>query len=148
MLELALRVRGRRPGLGERRPDPGYRPRSHRGVTLYTNKALPNDTACSILDPNTLKKSISGRGRIRAGLIGFQYGAEIASPAPEGTSNSLLLVAGQISGIIFILTMDALKSPSTKSMTGSPLALAGLTGVSIILAARLRESPIRNRPER
>lgn len=79
---------------------------------------------------------------LSAGPIGFQYAAEITHPAPEGTSNSLLLVAGQISGILFILGMDALKSPATKAMTGSLLILAGLTALSIIFATRLRESPI------
>jgi len=44
---------------------------------------------------------------LNAGPTGFQYGAEIAQPAPEGPSNSLLLVMGQISGIVFILGMDA-----------------------------------------
>lgn len=48
---------------------------------------------------------------LSAGPIGFQYGAEITYPAPEGTSNGLLLLMGQISGIIFILGMDAFKSP-------------------------------------
>jgi len=82
---------------------------------------------------------------LSAGPIGFQYAAEITHPAPEGTSNSLLLVAGQISGILFILGMDAFKSPATKSMTGSLLILAGLTAVSVVLATRLRESPIYDR---
>lgn len=79
---------------------------------------------------------------LSAGPIGFQYAAEITHPAPEGTSNSLLLVMGQISGIAFILGMDALKSPVTKSMTAPLLGLAGLTVVAIILATMLRESPI------
>ena len=79
---------------------------------------------------------------LSAGPIGFQYAAEITHPAPEGTSNSLLLVMGQISGIAFIMGMDALKSPVTKSMTAPLLGLAGLTVVAIILATMLRESPI------
>jgi len=79
---------------------------------------------------------------LSAGPIGFQYGAEITRPAPEGTSNSLLLMMGQISGIIFILAMDALKSPVTKAMTASLLGLAGLTVISIVLAATLHESPV------
>jgi MFS family permease len=79
---------------------------------------------------------------LSAGPIGFQYAAEITNPAPEGTSNSLLLVMGQISGIIFILGMDALRSKATRAMTGSLLGLAGLVAVVIVLAAILRESPI------
>jgi MFS family permease len=82
---------------------------------------------------------------LSAGPIGFQYAAEITHPAPEGTSNSLLLVAGQVSGILFILGMDALKSPASKSMTAPLLVLAGLTAVALALATRLRESPIGGR---
>lgn len=79
---------------------------------------------------------------LSAGPIGFQYGAEITHPAPEGTSNSLLMVMGQISGIVFIFGMDALKNPVTGSMTTSLLALAGLAAVSAVLALFLRESPV------
>jgi MFS family permease len=54
---------------------------------------------------------------LSAGPIGFPYGAEITFPTPEGTSNGLLLMMGQISGIVFILGMDSAKSPETGSMT-------------------------------
>jgi hypothetical protein len=63
---------------------------------------------------------------LAAGPIGLQYGAEVAYPAPEGTSNGLLLMMVQISGIAFILGMDTLKSPATGSMTLSLLLLIGL----------------------
>ena len=80
---------------------------------------------------------------LSAGPIGFQYAAEITHPAPEGTSNSLLLVMGQVSGIVFILVMDALKNPLTKAMTPPLLGLAVLTFGCVILATFLPESPIR-----
>ena len=41
--------------------------------------------------------------------IGYQYAAEITHPAPEGTSNGLLNLAGQIS-VVFIFGMEALKT--------------------------------------
>ncbi|MBN2379936.1 MFS transporter [candidate division WOR-3 bacterium] len=78
---------------------------------------------------------------LSSGPIGFQYGAEITHPAPEGTSNSLLLVMGQLSGIIFIFSMEALKSPSG-SMTPSLIGLTGLMVLCIVLALFLKESPI------
>jgi len=81
---------------------------------------------------------------LSSGPIGFQYGAEITYPAPEGTSNSLLLVMGQISGIIFIVGMDMFKSARTGAMTNSLLILVGLTILSIILCLRLSDSPPRN----
>jgi sugar phosphate permease len=79
---------------------------------------------------------------LSAGPIGFQYGAEIAYPAPEGTSTGLLLLTGQISGIAFIFGMDLYKSPSTGSMTLSLLVLVGLMIVSFFLATRLSESSL------
>jgi len=78
---------------------------------------------------------------LSAGPIGFQYGAELTLPAPEGTSNSMLVVMGQVSGILFIFGMDARKAPDG-SMTGSLAILFALTVVSIVLAVFLKESPI------
>ena len=77
---------------------------------------------------------------LSAGPIGFQYGAEITYPAPEGTSNGLLLLMGQISGIIFILAMDVFKSPDTGSMTLPLLVLSGLMIICLFLGTRLKEA--------
>lgn len=77
---------------------------------------------------------------LSAGPIGFQYGAEIAYPAPEGTSTGLLLLMGQISGIVFIFGMDSFKSPGTGSMAPSLVVLIGLMVLSLLLCTRLRES--------
>ncbi len=74
--------------------------------------------------------------------VGFQYGAEIAYPAPEGTSTGMLMLMGQISGIVFIFGMDLFKSPRTGSMTTSMILLIGLMILSILFAARLRESKL------
>jgi len=79
---------------------------------------------------------------LSAGPIGFQYGAEITYPAPEGTSNGLLLLMGQISGILFIFGMDSFKSPETGSMTPPLVALIGLTVLGLLLGTRLRESSL------
>jgi cyanate permease len=79
---------------------------------------------------------------LSAGPIGFQYGAEVAYPAPEGTSNGLLLLMGQISGIAFIFGMDSFKSPATGSMTMPLIVLIGLMGLSLIISTRLRESAL------
>jgi cyanate permease len=79
---------------------------------------------------------------LAAGPIGFQYGAEVAYPAPEGTSNGLLLLMGQISGIAFIFGMDALKSPETGSMSLSLVILVGLMVLGLLLCTRLRESAL------
>ncbi len=78
---------------------------------------------------------------LSAAPIGFQYGAEITYPAPEGTSNGLLLFVGQISGIAFILGMDALKSPTTGSMAVPLAALLVLMIGSLLVATLLHEAP-------
>jgi len=79
---------------------------------------------------------------LSSGPIGFQYGAEIGRPTPEGTSNGLLLLMGQISGIAFIIGMDSFKVPATGSMTPSLVALIVLMGVALLLATRLHESSL------
>lgn len=86
--------------------------------------------------------TILGFFLLSAGPIGFQYGAEITFPASEGTSNGLLLLAGQISGIAFIFAMDSFKSPLTGSMTIPLVVLIGFMLLSLILSLRLRESPL------
>ncbi len=83
---------------------------------------------------------ITGFFLLSAGPVGFQYGAEITYPAPEGTSNGLLLLMGQISGILFIFGMDSFKSPVTGSMTPSLVVLIGLMILSLFLCTRLKDS--------
>ena len=89
-----------------------------------------------------LSAALLGFCLLSAGPIGFQYGAEIGYPAPEGTSNGLLLQMGQLSGILFIFAMDAFKVPSTGSMTPSLVALAFLLLISLVIARGLRESSL------
>ncbi len=79
---------------------------------------------------------------LSSGPIGFQYGAEITYPASEGTSNGMLLLMGQISGIAFIFAMDSLKSSLTGSMTRSLIVLIILMVFSILISLRLKESTI------
>jgi MFS family permease len=72
-----------------------------------------------------------------AGPIGFQYAAEIGRPAPESTSQGLLLLAGQASGIVFMLLMERPR------LVG--LLLAGFTalaGACLLAALLLRESKV------
>jgi cyanate permease len=85
---------------------------------------------------------IMGFFLLSAGPIGFQYGAEIAYPAPEGTSNGLLLLMGQISGILFIFGMDSFKDANTGSMIVPLLVLIALMFIGLLLATRLKESSL------
>ena len=79
---------------------------------------------------------------LSAGPIGFQYGAEVTYPTPEGTSNGLLLLMGQISGIIFILGMDSFKAIESGSMTTPLSVLIGLMVVSLLFCIKLKEATI------
>ena len=77
---------------------------------------------------------------LSAGPIGFQYGAEVTYPTPEGTSNGLLLLMGQISGVAFILGMDSFKAVETGSMTTPLTVLIGLMVLSLLLATKLKDT--------
>jgi len=79
---------------------------------------------------------------LSSGPIGFQYGAEITYPTSEGTSNGMLLLMGQISGIAFIFAMDIFKSPLTGSMTIPLLVLIALMALSILMSTQLKESSL------
>jgi sugar phosphate permease len=70
--------------------------------------------------------------------VGYQYAAEITYPAPEGTSNGLLNLAGQAS-VVFIYAMQAVKG-SDGTYTLSLLVLVGLMVVCGLLIPALNES--------
>jgi Na+/melibiose symporter-like transporter len=73
-----------------------------------------------------------------AGPIGFQYAAEVSYPAPESTSQGLLLLIGQVTGMIFVAGM----SIQQNHFIGTFMTLfVGLTLVTMILGTTLRESP-------
>jgi FLVCR family MFS transporter 7 len=66
--------------------------------------------------------------------VGFQYSAEVTRPAPESTSQGLLLLLGQISGIVFIVGMNVI------GPTAAMRIFIGLAVVNIILSLWLNES--------
>ncbi len=82
---------------------------------------------------------ILGFFMMSAGPIGFQYAAEISYPAPESSSQGLLLVSGQISGITFIFAMDIFRT-STGAMTPFMIAFIILMGINALLTLKLKES--------
>ena len=74
-----------------------------------------------------------------AGPIGFQYGAELSYPAPESTSQGLMLWVGQVSGVLFIFGMDKFRAASG-SMTPFMIIFLVLTALNILISGRLSES--------
>ena len=77
---------------------------------------------------------------LSAGPVGFQYAAEVTYPTSEGTTNGMLLLMGQISGIAFILGMDMFKSPESGSMTFPLVVLIGLMVLCLLICTGLKEA--------
>lgn len=72
-----------------------------------------------------------------AGPVGFEYAAEIGRPAPESTSQGLLLLSGQVSGIVFMSLMGV------KGLLGPVLtAFSALSLVCLAATFALRESAL------
>ena len=97
------------------------------GLTFLTNYSLL--LAASFL---------LGFASMSAGPIGFQYGAELAHPAPEATTQGLMMVAGQISGALFIYGMHAFRA-DTGSMTPFMVFFVIATIFNAIICTRLAE---------
>jgi MFS family permease len=73
--------------------------------------------------------------------IGTQYASETALPTPEGTSNGLISLAGQLS-VILVFAMEPLQR-ATGSYVAPLLCFAALLGGSALLATTLVEAPAR-----
>jgi MFS family permease len=69
--------------------------------------------------------------------IGFQYGAEITRPTPEGTSNGLIQLFGQLSSV-FAYVMVTLKS-ANGAFTPSLLLAVGLLIISMIVITQMKD---------
>jgi MFS family permease len=72
--------------------------------------------------------------------VAYQYGAELTHPAPEGTSNGILALVVQASGLLIVL-MDVLRGPFGNSYIPSFVGLAALLFVSVIGLFAMKESP-------
>jgi hypothetical protein len=74
-----------------------------------------------------------------AGPIGFQYAAEISAPAPESTSQGLMLWVGQLSGIIMVTGMS-MKNKSLLSVF--MIAFVLLIVLAAVLIPFIKESKL------
>jgi MFS family permease len=70
--------------------------------------------------------------------IGMQYAAEVTYPTPEGTSNGLIQLFGQVS-VVFVYIMAALRT-ADGSFTVSLVLASGLLIVGAIAMSRLRDA--------
>ncbi len=89
-----------------------------------------------------LAGAVLGFFSMSVGPIVYQFSAEVTRPAPEGTSNGLIVMSGQLSGIIFIFGMDMFKDPVTGSMTTVLLVLLAFKCLNVFLASRLVDSDL------
>ncbi|MDA8139939.1 MAG: MFS transporter [Desulfobacteraceae bacterium] len=84
---------------------------------------------------------IMGFFLLAGGPICYQYSAEVSYPAPEATSQGLLLFAGQISGILFVFGMD-LWSAADASKTPAMIVFIALTMLNLFFISKLKESKL------
>ena len=74
-----------------------------------------------------------------AGPLGFQYAAEVSHPAPESTSQGMLLWVGQVTGMIFVAGMSV---ESNRYLPAFMVSFAVLSLFSLAAVLFLRESPM------
>ena len=70
--------------------------------------------------------------------LGMQYAAEIANPTPEGTSNGLIQLCGQVS-VVSVFIMEALRT-SDGAFTVSLLLAAALLAACAVAVSRLKDA--------
>ena len=113
--------------------------------TTIAGIAIPIRQICSTTGEANSPKIRRGRSNstwncvMSAGPVGFQYAAEVSYPAPESTSQGMLLWVGQITGMVFVAGM------STQSNRFLPAFMIAFAVLSLILFAAvllLRESPM------
>jgi MFS family permease len=76
-----------------------------------------------------------------AGPIGFQYAAEIGRPAPESSSQGMLLLVGQASGIAFMLPMESARLVGPMLALFTVLAVACFLGTFLLRESKLLAAP-------
>lgn len=69
--------------------------------------------------------------------IGMQFAAEVAHPTPEGTSNGLVQLVGQVA-VVFVFGMEALRT-SSGSFAPSLVLAAVMLAVVALVFSRLRD---------
>lgn len=94
--------------------------------------------------PLVLSAGISGFVIMGVAPILFQHGSEVAYPAQEGTSLGLILLMGQISGVLFVFLFEALASTSGTVILPM-LFIVAMTAAEIPLTLKMKESPLLER---
>ena len=79
-----------------------------------------------------------GFGLMSVGPVLVEYAVEITVPAPEASSNGLLMVTGSISGIIFIMGFERFTTPSGDYLPAL-IVLSILSLIAFILSFFLKD---------
>ena len=74
--------------------------------------------------------------------IGMQYVADATYPAPEGTSNGLIQLAGQLS-VVFVYIMEAMRSPNG-AFTPSLILSIGLMVVLVGVITQMKDPVVKS----
>jgi MFS family permease len=101
--------------------------------------------------PLVISSGVFGFFMMGAAPVGFQYAAEVSQPVPESISLGLILLSGQVSGILFIVlmglfgnvTMDALADASKASevlmLTPFMIGFVVLSLINVFISMSLKE---------
>lgn len=108
-------------------------------VPLYLGLTLVSNFYLLILVAGIAGFSIMGVAPIL-----FQHSSEVAYPVQEGTSLGMILLMGQISGVIFIFLFEVFAG-SLNSIVLPMLAIVGITAMEIPFIFKMRESPLLKR---
>lgn len=92
----------------------------------------------------TVMAAIAGFTIMGVAPILFQHGSEVAYPIQEGTSLGIILLMGQISGVLFVFCFETLKVISNSVMLPMLLIVAA-TILELPIIIKIRESGFINR---
>lgn len=106
------------------------------GLTFAGSLSSDPETIYAI---NLAAAFILGFFIMSAGPLGFQYAAEVSHPAPESTSQGMLLWVGQITGMIFVAGMSV---ESNRYLPTFMISFAVLSLFCLAAVLLLRESPM------
>ena len=103
------------------------------------NSDIDNDSINLVYTLALISAFILGFFIMSAGPIGFQYAAEVTFPTPEASSQGILLLAGQITGLVFTWLMS-IKNNSYISPILIIFSVLATLGFFIVLM--IKESPM------
>ena len=87
--------------------------------------------------------ALSGFSIMGVAPILFQHSSEVGYPAQEGTSLGMILLSGQISGVLFVLLFEAI-SAGTGSVVIPMVGIVILTAIELPIVAKMKESRLMN----